>query len=211
VYSCETGKVLLSHTVPSPALSVAVTAAPKRHHGASSGGGKGHLGASRSSSSPILHAFTKSGQIHRWYLPPRISISADFTSSGASASISGVSDPDASGGGGEAGGGMVVQHSFSEVSSRRGRVRAAVALPASSSPRSGGGSGGRQLIVFAGDRGLAAVDAGRGVIVQEFAAAGGEGEGEGEAPFFFASDARTLTANSGSLQTVSPHRPLSPL
>lgn len=66
-----------------------------------------------------------------------------------------------------------------------------MALPVSSSFFSGGvggggadgGSNGRQLIVFAGDKGLVAMDAGRGVVVQELTGAGADevqdGSGDG--------------------------------
>ncbi|CAM9193598.1 unnamed protein product [Ectocarpus sp. 8 AP-2014] len=152
VYSCETGKVLLSHCVPSPASSVAVTTAPKEQDGGDAverGGGGSRVSCRSGRCSPsdaILHAFTAAGQIHRWRLSLRKSTERDVPFSGVSG---------ADGGG-------------------RGPVRAAAVLPA------GCGSGGRHLIVLAGDRGLVAVDAERGELVQEFTGAGGAHIGDGE-------------------------------
>ncbi|CAM9876677.1 unnamed protein product [Ectocarpus fasciculatus] len=156
VYSCETGEVLLSHYVPSPASSVAVTAAPKEQDGDCVGehGGSGSRFSSRSGrcspADAILHAFTTAGQIHRWCLAPRQSIERDIPLSGVCGADGGGRDP----------------------------VRAAAALPA------GCRGGGRHLVVLAGDRGLVAVDAERGELVQELTGAGvarsGNGEGGGD-------------------------------
>ncbi|CAM9856530.1 unnamed protein product [Scytosiphon promiscuus] len=150
VYSCETGRVLLSHSVPSPAFSVAITAAGDINGPVSKSVRIGGGGGTRDNlfSGNVLHAFTKSGQIHRWHLPPGISVATGFTS------------PPTSDGEGS----CVV-------------VRAVAALPAS--PRFSGGSGGiageQDLVLVAGDRGLVAVDAARGVLVRDFSGIGGEG------------------------------------
>ncbi|CAM9613695.1 unnamed protein product [Ectocarpus sp. 4 AP-2014] len=152
VYSCETGEVLLSHCVPSPASWVAVTAAPTEQDGGDAGkrGGSGSRVSCRSGrcspSDAILHAFTTAGQIHRWRLSLRKSIERDIPFSGASGADGGS----------------------------RGPVRAAAALPA------GCGGGGRHLIVLAGDRGLVTVDAERGEFVQDLTGAGGAHSGNGE-------------------------------
>lgn len=206
LYSCETGKVILSHSVPSPASSVAVAvAAPRRRRAGVAGvsGDNDNLGGRSSGATVILHAFTKAGQIHRWHLPPRISISAALSSAsgvgvgsegggGGSAQQPGAGTPSETGGRSGAAVGSASEGSRAGGGGgRQGRVRAAMALPASSSFFSGGGgdggadggSNGRQLIVFAGDKGLVAMDAGRGVVVQELTGAGADevqgGSGDG--------------------------------
>lgn len=162
---------------------MAVAATPRKQQRGGAGGnnlGGGGSGGG-SSASVILHAFTEAGQIHRWHLPRRKSISANLTNAGGGAKPLGGSNPGETGGGSGAALGSSLEGSGGQE-----RTRAAAALPASSSFIScggGGGGSGRQLILFAGDKGLVAVDAGRGVVVQELTGAGADelqsGSGEG--------------------------------
>lgn len=147
--------MLLSYNIPSAALSVAVVPAASDE---SQGDGRG-----TNNGRPVLLAFTKDGKVHRWHLPAWASTGADG-SVGEGRGADGVAGP---------GGCLLTTGSH---------VRGAVALPVGatlSAPVSDAGVNagrGRQLIVFAADRGLVAMDAARGVLVQEIGA-GEEGGG----------------------------------
>lgn len=202
VYSCETGKVILTHDLPSPAISVAVIVAAQQHQHGSAGGTTTTTTLPNnnrnnynnddifisSSRRMILHAFTKDGKIHRWFLPPWVSLCADCDCGGNSGGVSNSSSNNL-GWGGAYGSPSGIEGVVGDsiITTRHSQIRAAVALPisASCSPspsrdirqeecetfRAGRNSssrdGGRQLIVFAGDRGLVAMDATRGVLVHE--------------------------------------------
>lgn len=150
MYSCETGVALVTHDVPSPALSVAVVHAADSHH-------------------PILLAVSGGG-IHRWQLPPTVTVTGDTaafgnTMAGAILAVAALPLPTAT---------LPTASLSSGIPTAKYPLESGVLPPPPPPPICGGGveeaaTEGTQLVILAGEGGLVAVDPKRGRLVAEMA------------------------------------------